>query len=472
MQENFASLLEFNARRFGAKTALVWDQGELTWSELERRASGFAALLAGEGIGAGDRIAVSIPNRWDFVVAFFGLLKLGATPALVNPLLEKDEIAALLANLKPKQLVKEVGPARRAEGGDWRTPSLVSAPALVLYTSGSTGRPKGAFFSHRALAFTSRSWGAIMALRAEDVVLAVLPASHSLGLKASVLAPLVSGATVALVERFTPEEVFKAIERHRVTVFPGVPTIFRRLLNSAAFSGADLSSLRLAVTGAAPCPLELYREWQGRTGKRLLRGYGATEIPRAVSYLADDPTEIADAVGRAVPGVELRLMDDDGRVLPWGEVGELWIKTPAAMEGYLDDPEETRAVLVDGWFKTGDLATVSPEGFVRLVGRKRERILRGGYSVFPQDVEAALLSHPAVAEAAVVGVPDPDMGEEVAAFVTLKPGAKTDAEALMAYTKEHLARYKYPRRLVILKEMPKGKTGKIQKSELTKRTLP
>ena len=193
-----------------------------------------------------------------------------------------------------------------------------------------------------------------------------------------------------------------------------------------------------------------------------------TEIPRPISYLRDDPTDLPDAVGRAVPGVEIRVVDDAGRSLSYGEVGELWIKSPTTMDGYLEAPEETQAVLTDGWFKTGDLASVSQEGFVRIVGRKRERILRGGYSVFPQEIEAVLLSHPEVAEAAVVGVPSQDVGEDVTAFVTLKPVAETTGEELIGYCKEHLAHYKFPRRVTILDHLPKGPMGKILKAELIK----
>jgi len=409
-------------------------------------------------------VAIVLPNRWDFVVAFMGILKLGATAAPLNPLLKQEELAKLVADLRPKHIVDQV----KAESGVWDTLSHTDAPALILYTSGSTGLPKGAVFSHSALTFANRSWGEpVMGLTPEDRVLVAVPLAHSLGLNGGLLAPLLFGATVALVERFTPQAVFDAIQRHRVTVFPGVATIFRRLLNSHAFPGANLSSLRLAVSGAAPCPWELAEEWGDRTGTRIVRGYGMTELFRPISYFADDPIDIPDAVGRPVPGVAIRVVEE-GKETKQGDAGELLIESPAAMDGYLGDPEETQAVLVDGWFKTGDLVTVSPEGFVRIVGRKRERILRGGYSVFPQEVEAVLLSHPAVAEAAVVGVPSPDLGEEVAAFVTLKPMARITAEELLDHCKERLARFKYPRRVDIIKELPKGATGKILKSELVK----
>ena len=466
MQENFVCAIESNARRFGNKPALLWEDGNLTWSELDRFASGFAYYLSTQGVRAGDRVALVLPNRAEFVVAFLAVLKLGATAAPLNPLVKSEEIAAFKEDLKPKLIVDRV----ETTFGAWDTAENPNAPSLILYTSGSTGRPKGAVFSHPALTFANRSWGEpVMGLTPDDTVLVAVPLAHSLGLNGGLLAPLLTGASVALLERFTPEGVFDAIKRHHVTVFPAVATIFRRLLNSLDFAGADFSSLRLAVAGAAPCPWELAVEWTEKTGTRIVRGYGMTELFRPLSHRADDPTDFPDAVGKAVPGVELRtVVDEHGSA---DGVGELWIRSPAMMECYLDAPDETKEVITDGWFKTGDLVTVSPEGYVRIVGRKRERILRGGYSIFPQEVEAVLVSHPAVAEAAVVGVPNADLGEEVAAFVSLKPLARMTAEDLLAYCKEHLARYKYPRQVTILPELPKGPTGKILKSDLANRQL-
>jgi long-chain acyl-CoA synthetase len=289
-------------------------------------------------------------------------------------------------------------------------------------------------------------------------------------LNGGLLAPLLTGASIVLLDHFSPEAVFFAIKKHRVTVFPAVATIFRRLLNSTEFTTADFSHLHHAVSGAAPCPWELAVEWREKTATRIVRGYGMTELFRPLSYRASDPAEISDGVGKAVPGVEIRTVVEGDERSPDG-AGELWIKSPAMMEGYLDAPEESNAVIADGWFKTGDIATISPEGDVRIVGRKRERILRGGYSVFPQEIEAALVAHPAVAEAAVVGVQDADLGEEVAAFVSLKPAANASVEDLLGFCREHLARYKYPREMHILAELPKGPTGKISKSALiAKRT--
>jgi len=463
--DNFVCLLENTARLNPDKTALVWEGGSLTYGELDRRASGLAADLAKRGIKSGDRVGILLPNQWTFVVAILGSLKLGATVAPISVLLKDQERAEILAALKPKEVVREI----KAGVGHWDTPTQTESPALVTYSSGSSGHPKGAVFAHEALSFAEHSWaGPVMALTPEDVVLAVLPFPHSFGLHGGLLAPLLVGATVAMVERFSPETVLETITTHRVTVFPGVATMFQRTLSSPAFGDTDLSSLRLAVSGAAPCPWELAEEWRARVGTRILRGYGMTELFRPISHLAEDPTDVPEAIGRPVPGVDVCFVDDDGQPVPGGQIGELLIKSPAAMEEYLNDPKETKAVLQDGWFKTGDLASLLPSGFVQIAGRKEERVLRGGYSIFPQEVEAVLLTHPAIAEAGVIGVPNPDLGEEIVAFVTLRSGAKTTLEELDTHCRERLAAFKYPRQITILKSFPKGPTGKIIKTRLGK----
>jgi long-chain acyl-CoA synthetase len=450
---NLAALLAAAARRRPDHPALIGDDGTLSWRALEARAAATARWLAGRGVGPGDVVGLLLPNTCGFVTALWAGLALGATVAPLNPLLAADERARILRHLGPKAVVDTTS---AEEAIPAMTIAAAAAPGVILYTSGSTGQPKGAVLSHAALAAANESWaGPVMGLTATDRVLAALPLAHSFGLNGALLAPLLAGVTVVLQERFSPEETLRMIARHRVTVFPGVATMFARILESPALDSTDLSSLRLAVSGAAPCPWALASEWRRRTGVRIVRGYGMTELFRPVSYLAAEATDLPDSVGRAVPGVELRLVDD-----------ELWIRTPAAMDGYLRAPEETAAVLADGWFRTGDLATISPDGYVTIVGRKRELILRGGYSVVPGEVEAALLGHPAVAEAAVVGVAHAELGEEVAAFVTLRPGARAEAPELIAFCRERLAGYKYPRRITVVEEMPKSATGKILKARL------
>jgi long-chain acyl-CoA synthetase len=302
----------------------------------------------------------------------------------------------------------------------------------------------------------------VIGLREDDVVLAALPLSHAFGLNGALLAPLLAGVTVRLVERFVPDAVAEVLAREGVTVLPGVATMFHRLLELPDFKGAP--RLRLGVSGAAPCPWQLAQAWRARTGVRIVRGYGSTELFRPLSYLAADATDYPDCVGRPVPGVEIRVVDDDGHAVAAGEEGELLIRTPAVMDGYLGNAAETAAVLAGGWYSTGDLARLTPDGYVAIVGRKRERIKRGGYSVFPAEVETVLLAHPAVREAAVVGVPDATLGEEVVAFVALRSGATPDE--LVAWCRERLAAFKYPRRITVLPTLPRSATGKVLKAQL------
>ena len=388
-----------------------------------------------------------------------GIWKLGATAVPLSPLLMPEEQEAILADVDPAAIVKHVEP----RAGDWETAVECAAPALIGYSSGSTGRPKGAVFSHAALTFADRSWADMMAVTADDVVLSVLPLPHSFGLHGSLLAPLLMGARVVLPGGFSPEPVLGAMAQHRVTLFLGVATMFRRLLSAPEFPGADLSTLRLSVSGAAPCPWELAAEWRRRTGRRILRGYGMTELFRPISYLAAEEDDRPESIGRAVPGVDAKVVAEGTAGSGEDGAGELWIRTPAALQGYWND---SSPVLTDGWFRTGDLARIAVGGFVEITGRLRERILRGGYSVFPQEVEAVLAGHPDISEAAVLGVPHVDLGEEVSAFVVLKPGASAVAEGIVGYCQNRLARFKYPRHIRFVPELPKGPTGKVLKAEL------
>ena len=461
-----AALLAASARAHAGRTAVAWDGGVLTYAELDARACALAGALDARGVRPGDRVALTIPNRWQFVVGVLGALKAGATVAPLDPLLTGDERAAIIADLAPRLVVDDAP----SEQTTWKV-TEPRGPALVLYTSGSTGRPKGAALSHAAVAFALRSWAEpVMALTPDDVVLAALPLSHSYGLNGALLAPLLAGATVRLVERFTADGVADLLARGTATVFPGVATMFRRLLDLDAFRGGP--ALRLAVSGAAPCPWEIARDFRARTGVRILRGYGMTELFRPISYLAADAEERPDAIGRAVPGVDLQIVDEAGRPLEPDAIGELLIRTPAALDGYLGAPLDTPGALGDGWFHTGDLASVTADGWVRITGRKRERILRGGYSVFPPEVESVLLGHPEVAEAAVVGLPHPELGEEIAAFVALRPGARTSADDLAAYCRDRLAAFKYPRRVTLVAALPRSATGKVLKGELTRVIAP
>jgi long-chain acyl-CoA synthetase len=449
---NIAQAFEAVARREPRKPVLICGDVALDWRTLDRRAGGFAARLAGDGVKSGDSIALTSADPVEVVVGILGGLKAGAAVAPLNPRLSSDETRVILAELGPQAIYAD---ARAAEADRAAVDVDGDATGIILFTSGSTARPKGALLSHDSLAFGLQSWiDPVLGVGPDDVTLSALPLAHSLGIFGATLAPLLAGGTVAALPRFSPEDALAAIARHGVTVFPGVATMFRRVLD--VIGETSVPSLRRAISGAAPCPWELAEAWRGRTGTRIVRGYGMTELYRPISFWANDPREQPDAIGLVVPGVEARLVQ-----------GELWIKSPARLTGYLNQPEATAAVLQDGWFKTGDLASISNDGFVRIIGRVKDIILRGGYTVSAGEVEQVLLAHPAIAEAAVVGAPHAELGEEVVAFVAFKADAMpTTQDDVIAHCKAHLANYKYPRAVRVMAELPKGATGKIQKSAL------
>ena len=435
--------------------ALVWDGGRMTHGELADRVARFASALARSSVRRGDRLALSAPNGWQYVVALLGCLRAGATVAPLDPLLRDEERAAIREDLQPLPL--DPLALLEAEPTDGRRGLVAADVALILYTSGSTGKPKGAVHGHAGVRLAAEAWaGPMMRLTPDDVVLAAVPLSHAYGIMGALLAPLLAGASVVLLPRFDPEAALAAMARHRVTVLPGVATLFRRLLDAPSFSRRALATLRVALSGTAPCPWELATAWRDRTGVRIVRGYGSTELFRPISYHCDDPEDSPDAIGRPAPGVEVRLADD----------GELMIRTPCALLDYWDAPDATSEVLVDGWYATGDLAEITERGLVRIVGRKRERILRGGYSVFPPEVEAVLAAHPSVAEAAVAAMPHPELGEDVAAYVALRPGTSASADELIAFCRDRLAAYKYPRRITFVEALPRTATGKVQRGKL------
>lgn len=465
MTGNVVRLLEQTARRAPDKPVLFHGDDAVDAHTLFMRAGAVAAGLAHDGIGPGDRVALDVDDPAETIIGFLGALRAGAAVAPLNPRLTREERDRLIADLAPARVIDRVGSEEAAFDTAGVAPA---APAIVLYTSGSTGRPKGVVLSHGATEAALANWsGPVLALRTDDVVLATLPLAHSFGIFGTVMSPLLVGASFVLLPRFRPDDVLAAIARHRVTVFPGVATMFRRMLEAPALKGADMASLRHAVSGAAPCPWELAQEWRAATGTRIVRGYGMSELYRPISFSPSDESEAPDAIGRPLPGVEVRIVDDGGAELGPGAIGELWIRSPARLTEYLNQPEETRAVLdADGWFRTGDLGTLAADGLVRIVGRKKEMILRGGYTVAAGEVEMVLNGHPGIAEAAVVGTPHGQLGEEICAFVVPRPGREVRPQEVVDWCRERMAGYKYPRVVRVVPDLPRGATGKVDKMRL------
>lgn len=466
MTGNFAARLDAAARDGAARTVIHADGRSYSWATIAGRASALARDLVAQGVTPGERIAIGGKIPLDTVIGVIGGLKAGGVICPLNPRLQDEERRLILGQLDPVTIIEEI-PGTEDDFDCVETGP--EDPAIILFTSGSTGVPKGVILSHRSVHAGMDIWiRDALAIRPDDVMISVLPLAHSYGLFGTVFSPLLVGAQTVLLPRFDIDAVLEAIVRHKATIFPGVATMFRRMLDSGALSAADLSSLRFVTSGAAPCPWELAEAWREATGTRIVRGYGMSELYRPISYSPDDTVEIPESIGHANTGVTLRIVDEDGRALATGETGELWIKSPSCMTEYIDRAAETAAVLEDGWFKTGDLARITDQGLVCIVGRKKEIILRGGYTVAAGEVESVLVTHPGIDEAAVIAVPDRDLGEEICAYVTRKPDQEADQEAVVAYCKERMAPYKYPRIIRFVEDFPRGPTGKIDKARLAR----
>src|SRR5918997_597239 len=334
--------------------------------------------------------------------------------------------------------------------------------AVILYTSGTTGPPKGAELTHANLRSNCRTGGLeLVDMTPDDVIMGCLPLFHVFGLTCGLNASVLAGSCLTLIPRFDGGKALSVIERDRVTVFEGVPTMFAGMLHSPDAGSTDVSSLRLCVSGGSAMPVEIMRAFEEKFGCIILEGYGLSETSPVASFNHPHAERKPGSIGTPIAGVEMRLVGDDGQDVAAGEVGEIAIRGENVMNGYWERPEETAKALPDGWFRTGDLARQDDDGYFFIVDRKKEMIIRGGYNVYPREIEEALYEHPAVAEAACIGIKHPDLGEEVAAAVALKPGASAEVDELRDFVKERVAAYKYPRHLWLGESLPKGPTGKI-----------
>ena len=444
----------------------------------------YAGVLSHRGVGPGDVVAVQLANRVELIVALFAAWRLGAAVTPVNPALTHDETEHQVQDAAAVVLIGEAGGHRidgptylvvdelpLDDGADPPGPARTQTDelALVIYTGGTTGRPKGVMLDHRHLDVMCAMIIEEMRLGFDDHSLLILPLFHVNGIVVSVLSPLLAGARTTIGERFDPATFWTTVERVRPTYFSAVPTIYTMLLAQDPEPAPDTSSLRLVVCGAAPMPPDLIGHFEERFDVAMLEGYGLSEGTTASTINPLDGLRKPGTVGRPIAGQQVRIVDEDGTELPAGQPGEVVIQGPNVMRGYLNRPEATAEAIVDGWLHTGDVGLMDEDGYLVLVDRLKDLIIRGGENLYPKEIEGALYQHPAVLEAAVVGAPDPVFGEEVAAFVSLREGHEVTPDELRAHCRQRLAKAKVPRYLEILDELPKTAVGKITKPPLRDR---
>jgi long-chain acyl-CoA synthetase len=489
LADNLTRAAEAHADR----PAVRLDDSVHTYAELSDEARRVARLLGTYGVQPGDRVGLVLPNIPSFPALFYGALTAGAVVVPMNPLLKAREITYYLEDSgaavvfawrdtaeEPSAAAEKVGipcvPVDATGLGDLLTehdPVTEVVPrddddtAVLLYTSGTTGRPKGAELTHANLATNADLTAeTLICLEPEDVVMGCLPLFHCFGLTCGLNAAVVAGACLTLVPRFDPAKALEVIARDNVTVFEGVPTMYSAMLNVPDSDSYDVSSLRTCISGGAAMPVEVMHSFEKTFGCIVLEGYGLSETSPVASFNHPDMERKPGSIGVPVRGVEMHVRGDDGNEVPDGDVGEIAIRGDNIMKGYWNRPEDTEAAMPGGWFLSGDMATKDKDGYYYIVDRKKDLIIRGGYNVYPREVEEALYGHDAVAEVAVVGVAHDQLGEEVAAAVSLKPGAEATEDELRDFAKGELAAYKYPRQVWIVDELPKGPTGKILRREV------
>ena len=493
---------EAAAQRFGAAEAVILPERRVSFAELWEQARAAASAMLASGIGVGDRVAIWAPNSLEWIVAALGAQSVGAAIVPLNTRLKGREAAdqlrrsrarmlftvgdflgtdypALLAGEDLPELAETVRfdrdwDAWLARGKGSADPAVDAALARldsetlsdIIFTSGTTGAPKGAMHTHSRVIPVFANWAKVTDLRAGDRYLIANPFFHTFGYKAGWVAALLAGAAIVPMATFDVAEAIRLIERERISFIPGAPTIYQSLLAQPKF---DSSSLRVAVTGAATVPPVLVRRMHDELGfETVVTGYGMTECGNITMCRAGDPIElVASSCGRAVPELEVKIRGDDGAFLPAGETGEIVVRGRGVMLGYLDDPAATaEAIDPDGWLRTGDVGVLDADGYLRITDRKKDMFICGGFNAYPAEIEKQLSAHPAVAEAAVIGVSDERLGEVGKAFVVLRPGASASADALVEWSRAEMANYKAPRSVVLVEALPRNASGKVVKGEL------
>jgi long-chain acyl-CoA synthetase len=489
---NFAEQLSLAAADDPNRPAVKLDDIALSYGELDASVARAAGLLRAKGARPGDRVGMQLPNVPYFPIVYFGALRLGAVVVPMNPLLRDREVAYHLSDSGAQVMVgwhqfeqparagsEEAGAEcvlvvpgefeqllQSAEPVEEVTDRADDDPAVIIYTSGTTGTPKGAALTHANLSAGAEVARDLVKAGPESVAVATLPLFHVFGMNSIMNCTIHARGLITLVPRFDPGKVLEVIERDRATTFGGVPTMYGALLHHPERERHDVSSLNLCVSGGAALPVEVLRGFDDAFGAKVLEGYGLSETTGMATFNPPDRERKPGSIGVPVGGTEIKVVDDQDEEVPQGEPGEVVMRGPFVMKGYWNRDEATRSVMRGGWFHTGDIATVDEDGYLFIVDRKKDLIIRGGYNVYPREIEEVLYAHPAVREAAVIGVPHQSLGEEIGAAVVLKEGQEATEDELRDYMKQKVAAYKYPRVIWFTDDLPKGGTGKVLKREI------
>ncbi len=474
------------------RPAVRLDDLTLTYGMLDGAVALAAGLLRARGVGVGDRVGMQLPNVPYFPVVYFAILRLGAVAVPMNPLLKGGEVAYHLADSGARVMVgwTDFEQAARAGCDDAGAECILvkpgefeellgqaepvgevvdcadDDPAVIIYTSGTTGTPKGATLTHANLRAGAEVARDLVDASPDSVAVATLPLFHVFGMNSIMNTTVFTRGLMTLVPRFDPTKVLEVIQRDGATTFGGVPTMYSALLHHPHRGNYDVSTLELCVSGGSALPVEVLRGFDEAFGAKILEGYGLSETTGMASFNLRDRERKPGSIGVPVGGTEMKVVDDDGNDVPQGEPGEIVMRGPFVMKGYWNRDDATREVMGDGWFHTGDIATVDEDGYFFIVDRKKDLIIRGGYNVYPREIEEVLYTHPGVLEVAVVGVAHHSLGEEVGAAIVLKDGEQVTTDDLREFAKAKVAAYKYPRVVWFLDELPKGATGKILKREI------
>lgn len=494
---NLNDNLKYSAARFPNRTAYTYLYETTTYADLDSFVDSAASGLSAGGIKKGDKVAIILGNCPEFIIAYYGILRAGAVVVPINPSYTLGEISYILSNSQAKAVIADssleaiISPLKEELENlkmviytdsiefEWTWERLIldsneknESPsiqeddlAVILYTSGTTGKPKGAMLSHRNLTSNAASMSQLAEFTEEDRIIAVLPMFHVFSIATCINIPIACGAAIVIVPKFSPAEVINSIRKEKATLFAGVPTMFSFLLQVPGATADDFSSIRACFSGGASIPVELLHRFEEKFKVSILEGYGLSETAPVTAFNPLRGTRKPGSVGKDIPEVKNRVVDSNGMEVPRGEIGELIVKGPNVMMGYLGMPESTSSALKDGWFYTGDLARMDDEGYIYIVDRKKDMILVGGYNVYPREVEEVLYQHPAIVESAVIGIADKEYGEIVKAFLVTNDESIT-MDDILYFCQDKLAKYKLPKQMEFMKELPKNSTGKILRRAL------